>query len=81
MDRIELALVEQPDRAGGPARRGETGASLLVAANVNLPSDDATTRGEVEQDLGAQVGERYARQGIPAAAYDLQLVWLGDSSA
>ena len=70
----ELALLSD-DRFVPAARRAlERFGLLFVAANVDLSVDNPAARGQLERLVRWQVERQYARQRIPAVAYDLQIV-------
>ncbi len=72
--RVELRLTPAPTSPLGASRRAEFRQVLFVAVDLAQSSSDVAARQELEHTIRTQVERQYARQGITAVDYNLQIL-------
>jgi hypothetical protein len=71
--RVELALVDVALLSRHIRRGVPTRVTLLISVSTTV-AGDAGAVGKLEADMRAHVERRYARYGIDAVTYDLQII-------
>ncbi len=72
--RVELDLLRGRGAPPQALTPGRPGAILFVAAHLGWAASDADLTARYERGLRARIERYYARQGIGAVPYDLQLL-------